>query len=46
MLVVFPHFFVADTKILYGYNFLAPLKTLLALGFAQSSNRFAQLVPS
>ena len=26
MLVVFPPIFVADTKIIYGYNFVAPLK--------------------
>ena len=25
MLVVFPPIFVADTKIIYGYNFVAPL---------------------
>ena len=25
MLVGFPYNFVADTKILYGYNFVAPL---------------------
>ena len=27
MLVVFPPIFVADTKIIYGYNFVAPLNT-------------------
>ena len=26
MLVVLPPIFVADTKIIYGYNFVAPLK--------------------
>ena len=26
MLVVFPPSFVADTKIIFGYNFVAPLK--------------------
>ena len=26
MLVVFPPIFVADTRIIYGYNFVAPLK--------------------
>ena len=26
MLFVFPPIFVADTKIIYGYNFVAPLK--------------------
>ena len=26
MLVVLPPIFVADTKIIYGYNFIAPLK--------------------
>ena len=26
MLVVFPPIFVADTKLIYGYNFVAPLK--------------------
>ena len=25
MLVVFPSFFVAGTKVIYGYNFVAPL---------------------
>ena len=25
MLIVFPPIFVADTKIIYGYNFAAPL---------------------
>ena len=25
MLIVFPTIFVADTKIIYGYNFVAPL---------------------
>ena len=25
MLVVFPFIFVEDTKIIYGYNFVAPL---------------------
>ena len=29
MLVVFSLIFVADTKIIYGYNFVAPLMTLL-----------------
>ena len=28
MLVVFPLIFVADTKIIYGYNFVAPLKQI------------------
>ena len=28
MLVVFPPIFVADTKVIYGYNFVAPLKYL------------------
>ena len=27
MLVVFPLILVADTKLLYGYNFVAPLST-------------------
>ena len=26
MLVIFPPIFMADTKIIYGYNFVAPLK--------------------
>ena len=26
MLVVFPPIFAADTKIIYGYNFVAPLR--------------------
>ena len=26
MLVVFPSIFVADTKLIYGYNFVAPLR--------------------
>ena len=26
MLVVFPPIFVADTKLIYSYNFVAPLK--------------------
>ena len=26
MLIGFPPIFVADTKIIYGYNFVAPLK--------------------
>ena len=26
MLVVFPTIFVSDTKIIYGYNFVAPLR--------------------
>ena len=26
MLVVFPPIFVADTKIIYGYNFVAPVR--------------------
>ena len=29
MLVVFSPIFVADTKTIYGYNFVAPLKTAL-----------------
>ena len=29
MLFVFPPIFVADTEIIYGYNFVAPLKHLL-----------------
>ena len=29
MLVVFPPIFVADTKIIYGYNFVALLKSML-----------------
>ena len=28
MLVLFPPIFVADTKVIYGYNFVAPLKYL------------------
>ena len=28
MLVVFPPRFVVDIKIIYGYNFVAPLKTM------------------
>ena len=27
MMVVFPSIFVADTKIIFGCNFVAPLKT-------------------
>ena len=27
MLVVFPPIFVADTKVIYGYNFVAPLSS-------------------
>ena len=27
MLIGFPTIFVADTKIIYGYNFVAPLKS-------------------
>ena len=30
MLVVFPPIFVADIKLIYGYNFVAPLKKLRA----------------
>ena len=30
MLVVFPPIFVADTKIIHGYNFVAPLITYSA----------------
>ena len=26
MLVVFPPIFVADTKLIYGYNFVVPLR--------------------
>ena len=33
MLVVFPPIFVADIKIIYGYNFVAPLNTLPAKRF-------------
>ena len=29
MLGVLPDIFVADTKIIYGYNFVAPLKILI-----------------
>ena len=32
MLAVLPPSFVADPKIIYGYNFVAPL-TLIRLGF-------------
>ena len=28
MLIGFPSIFVADTKIIYGYNFVAPLNIL------------------
>ena len=28
-MVVFPPIFVADTKIIYGYDFVAPLKKML-----------------
>ena len=31
MLVVFPPIFVADTKIIYGYNIAAPLKHIVCL---------------
>ena len=38
MLAVFPHFFVTDTKILFGYNFLAPLNyIMLMLKFKQTN---------
>lgn len=29
MLAVFPPFFMAEKKIIYGYSFVAPLKTQL-----------------
>ena len=29
MLVVFPPIFVADTKMIYGYNFVAPFSTFI-----------------
>ena len=34
MFVVFPPIFVADTKIINGYNFVAPLKMFLFLFYS------------
>ena len=31
MLVVFPAIFVAETKIIYGYNFVVPLSNIIGL---------------
>ena len=40
MLVVLPPIFVADTKIIYGYNFVAPLSA----NPAKWSNTLKQLI--
>ena len=41
MLIGFPPIFVADTKIIYGYNFVAPLSANLCI--CQSSLEFFHL---
>ena len=41
MLVVFPRIFETDTKIIYGYNFVAPLRYSQKICFTQFSARMA-----
>ena len=46
MLAVFPPIFVADTKIIYGYNFVAPLKYLLYINLKHHLLTSASLNPN